>query len=95
MSAEFRHEPDSHRYTLKVDGELVSVLEYLDHGSGLVFHHTVTVPKFRGQGHAARLVEYAVDDVEAHDRGRILPSCWYVAEWFHEHPERSDLLAAR
>lgn len=95
MVSEFAHEPDAHRYTLRIDGQLVSVVEYLDHGSGVVFHHTVTVPRYRGRGHAAELVEFAVNDVEKHDRGRILPSCWYVAEWFADHPERSALLAAR
>ena len=94
MSTEFIHEPDAHRYTMRVDGELVSVLEYQDHGAGTVMHHTVTIPQFRGKGYAAELVEYAVNDVEARGRGPIMPSCWYVAEWFDRHPERSDLLAA-
>jgi uncharacterized protein len=78
-----------------VDGELVSVLEYLDHGTGTVMHHTVTIPKSRGNGYAAQLVEYAVNDVESRGRGPITPSCWYVSDWFDRHPERSELLAAR
>ena len=53
MATEFTHEPDAHRYTMHVDGEVVSVLEYLDHGAGTVLHHTVTVPKHRGHGYAA------------------------------------------
>lgn len=95
MSTEFIHEPDAHRYTMRVDGELVSVLEYQDHGAGTVMHHTVTIPQFRGKGYAAELVEYAVNDVEARGRGPIMPTCWYVAEWFDRHPERRALLAAR
>jgi predicted GNAT family acetyltransferase len=95
MTTEFHHEPDAHRYTMLVDGELVSVAEYLDHGAGVVFHHTVTVPRHRGRGYAGVLVEFAMNDVEARGAGPVRPTCWYVAEWFDRHPERADLLAAR
>jgi len=95
MSTEFSYEPDAHRYTMRVDDDVVSVLEYRDHGAGTVMHHTVTIPKYRGKGYAADLVEYAVNDVESHGRGPVTPTCWYVAEWFDRHPERSALLAAR
>jgi uncharacterized protein len=94
MSTEFRHDADARRYTMTVGGELVSVLEYLDHGPSVVMHHTVTVPKHRGRGFAAKLVEHAVDDVAASGR-TITPTCWFVAEWFDRHPERADLLAGR
>lgn len=90
----FTHEPDAHRYTMTVDGRLASVLEYRDQGVGTVFHHTVTVPTFRGRGFAAELVAYAVDDVEARAAGPIIPTCWYVAEWFDRHPERASMRAA-
>lgn len=94
MATEFAHEPDAHRYTMRVDGDLVSALEYQDHGAGTVMHHTVTIPKHRGHGYAGQLVEFAVNDVESHGRGPITPSCWYVSDWFDRHPERSALLAA-
>jgi predicted GNAT family acetyltransferase len=89
---EIAHEPDAHRYVMRRGGELVSVLEYRDHGAGTVMHHTVTVPKYRGQGYAGELVDFAVRDVESRGAGPIIPSCWYVAEWFTEHPERRALL---
>ncbi len=88
------HDPAAHRYTMLVGGQPASFLEYRDHGSSLVFHHTVTVPRFRGHGYAAQLVEHAVDDVEATGRGPITATCWFVAEWFDLHPERAGLLAA-
>lgn len=93
MSTEIRHEPDAHRYTLRVDGALASVLEYRENGSGIAFPHTVTVPAQRGKGYADQLVSFAIDDVEATGRGPVTPSCWYVAEWFDRHPERAGLLA--
>lgn len=90
---EFTHEPDAHRYVLRRGGELVSVLEYRDQGVGTVMHHTVTVPRFRGHGYAGELVEFAVNDVEARGAGPIIPTCWYVGDWFAAHPERRSLLA--
>jgi predicted GNAT family acetyltransferase len=93
MATEFRHEPDAHRYTMLVDGRLVSVAEYLDHGASIVFHHTVTVPQYRGRGYAGELIGFAMDDVEKNERGTVTPTCWYVAEWFDRHPERAGLLA--
>lgn len=92
MAIEMAHEPDAHRYTLRRGGAIVSVLEYRDQGADVVFHHTVTVPNERGHGYAARLVEFAVDDVERSGR-RIVPTCWYVADWFDAHPERAGLRA--
>lgn len=93
MVIQLAHEPDAHRYTLRRDGALVSALEYLDHGRTVVFHSTVTVPRERGHGYAAQLVEFAVDDVERSGR-RITPTCWYVADWFDAHPERAGVRAS-
>ncbi|QEO09945.1 GNAT family N-acetyltransferase [Protaetiibacter larvae] len=92
MAIELAHEPDAHRYTLRRDGSLVSVLEYRDQGASVVFHHTVTVPNQRGHGYAGQLVGFAVADVERSGR-TIIPSCWYVAEWFDAHPEKAALRA--
>lgn len=92
MAVELAHEPDAHRYTLRRNGAIVSVLEYRDQGASVAFHRTVTVPHQRGHGYAAQLVEFAVDDVAKTGR-TISPTCWYVAEWFDAHPERAELLA--
>jgi predicted GNAT family acetyltransferase len=94
MATEFTHEPDAHRYTMHVDGDLVSVAEYLDHGNRLVMNHTVTIPRFRGKGYADQVVTFAVDDIERRGAGPISPTCWYVSDWFGRHPERASLLAA-
>lgn len=78
-----------------VDGVLASVAEYRDHGIGIVFHHTVTIPRFRGRGFADQIVAFAIDDVQKNGRGPVTATCWYVAEWFDRHPERAELLATR
>lgn len=89
----FTHEADSRRYTLRIDGELVSVLDYANNGDRVSFTRTYTNPARRGQGLAARVTEFAVDDVEAQGGKRIVPMCWFVAQWFDEHPERAGILA--
>lgn len=92
MATELTHEPDTSRYVLRKDGAIVSVLQYRDQGPTTVFHSTVTVPHERGHGYAAQLVEFAVDDVATTGR-KITPTCWFVAQWFDEHPERAELRA--
>lgn len=94
MTHKLLHEADAHRYTLRIDGELVSVVDYAENGDGVSFTRTYTNPAYRGKGHAAEVTEFAVNDVEAKGGRTIVPMCWYVAEWFDEHPERAGLLAS-
>ena len=93
MDHEFRHEADQNRYAMYVGGELVSVLDHRENGDAIAFPHTYTVPKHRGHGYAAELVDFAVADVEANSTKRIVPMCWFVGKWFDEHPEKADLLS--
>src|SRR4030081_2813269 len=95
MAKEFTHEPDANRYAVHVDGELAGVLDYSVLGSAISMRRAYTAPHFRGHGLAAELVAFGVDDVEANTGYRIVPMCWYVAEWFEKHPERSDRLSRR
>lgn len=91
-TSDLRHEPDAHRYAMYVDGELVSVADYAEQGSAISFHHTFTNPRFRNLGFGAKVVEFAIDDVERRSDKRVLPMCWFVQEWFDRHPERVGLL---
>jgi len=86
------HEPDAKRYTLTIDGHLAALADYAVNGNSISFHHTFTQPHLRGNGYAGEVVEFAVDDVEANTTYRIVPMCWYVGQWFDEHPERAGLL---
>jgi predicted GNAT family acetyltransferase len=91
-ATELVHDVEQRRYLLKVDGRIASALDYADDGSVVSMTRAFTNPPFRRQGLAAVLVEHAVDDVASRGR-RIVPMCWYVAEWFEAHPERAALLA--
>lgn len=85
-------ETDASRYTLMRDGVLVSVLDYRDDGRTLALTRAFTVPSFRGHGHAARVVEGAVADIESRGDRKVETVCWYVADWFAAHPEHAYLL---
>lgn len=67
-------------------------VDYAENDSSVSFTHTFTSPALRGRGHAANVVAFAVDDVERAGAQRIVPACWYVANWFAAHPERAGLL---
>lgn len=93
MAHELAHEPDARRYTLRIDGQLVCVLDYSVNGGAISFTRTFTQPTHRGRGLAAELVAFAVDDVESTTEFHIVPMCWYVADWFEAHPDRAALLS--
>ena len=88
-------EKDASRYTLTRDGELLSVLDYRDDGSTIALTRAFTIPTFRGHGHAARVVEGAVADIVERGDRKVDAVCWYVADWFQEHPEHEGLLRRR
>ncbi|WP_223171829.1 GNAT family N-acetyltransferase [Microbacterium sp. NIBRBAC000506063] len=86
-------ESDAARYTLTRDGELLSVLDYRDDGRTVALTRAFTIPTHRGHGHAARVVQGAVEEIAAQGDRRVRPVCWYVADWFDAHPEHAGLLS--
>jgi uncharacterized protein len=92
MSTTIDHEPDAQRYVLRIDGSVIAVADYAINAGQISFTHTFTNPLQRGKGYAARVVEFAIDDVETTTKLRVVPMCWFVADWFEAHPERSGLL---
>ena len=95
MTKDFAHEPELRRYVVRLDGKVASVLDYRELGDTVAFVRTFTNPPYRGSGLAAELVRFAVDDVEQRTQRRIVPSCWYVEQWFDRHPDRRGLLDPR
>ena len=87
---EARDNAERRRYEL-VDGEaVVAVADYRDRGDVRVLPHVETDPAHRNQGHAGRVVEFALTDIRA--RGmRVLPLCPFAADYVAAHPEHRDL----
>ncbi|RBO87699.1 GCN5-related N-acetyltransferase, partial [Micrococcus sp. KT16] len=73
--------------------------DFRDNGAAVSLNRAFTIPVHRGRGHAAALTAGAVEDIATNGGPaggrRIVPMCWYVAQWFDEHPEKSALLAPR
>ena len=91
MAIETRHEPSRNRYELYEDGQLVSIAEYRVQGDQVVFHHTETIPARQGNGLAEQLVRVALDD-QAPSGRRVVPACWFVAEFIDLNPEYRPLI---
>ena len=85
---------DAHsRYELRIDGELVGIADYVVRGDVVVIPHTEIERGRRGNGLGAVLVRGALDDLRAQGR-RVVPRCWYVAEFIEQNASYADLVAA-
>ena len=93
VEPEIRNNADKSRYELMLGADVVGVADYRQEGDTLVFPHTQVNASLRGRGMGARLVQAALDDARARGH-RVVPRCWYVAEFIDANPEYQDLLVA-
>lgn len=93
MQTEVRNNVERSRYELVMGDEIVGIADYRKQGGVLVFPHTEIKSSLRGRGMGARLVQGALDDARSQGQ-RVLPHCWYVAEFIETNPEYQDLVAA-
>lgn len=93
MATEVHNNADRSRYEVFLDGRLAGIADYEVRGDVVVFPHTAIAPELQGQGLGTVLVQGALDDVRSSGR-RVVPLCWYVAQFVDEHPEYGDLVAA-
>jgi predicted GNAT family acetyltransferase len=92
MPTEVRRNDERQRYELLLDGRVVGIADFHGDGDTLTFPHTVIDDDLRGKGLGAELVRHALDDVRARGK-RVVPRCWYVAQFIDENPGYADLLA--
>ena len=81
------------RYEIVVDGQVAGVADYRESGTTVVSPHTEIAASMRGRRLAAKLVRAALDDVRDTNRS-VIPRCWFVAQFIHDHPEYHDLHSA-
>ncbi|MBV9950479.1 MAG: N-acetyltransferase [Acidimicrobiia bacterium] len=87
-----RRDEERCRYELVEDGVVVGHAAFRGLNGVVVMPHTEIDPRRRGTGLGAKLVQGALDDLR--QRGsKVVPSCWYVAEFIDGHPDYADLLA--
>lgn len=90
ISAPVLHDADRHQFTLSCSSD-TATLQYNVVRPGLVdFQSTWVPPSHRGRGTGARLVRHALDWARA-EGYRVIPSCWFVGEFFARQPEYRDL----
>lgn len=84
------HNEAAERFEAKLDGQL-AVAEYQQQGNTLYFTHTEVPIRFRGQGIADKLAQYALDYASAHHL-TVVPLCSFMATYIRRHPEYQTLL---
>jgi predicted GNAT family acetyltransferase len=87
-----RRNDERHRYELVDGDEVVGIADFREDSGVIVFPHTEIASDRRGQGLGEVLVRAALDDVRT-GGGRIIPACWFVAEFVRSNPDYEDLLA--
>ena len=80
MPIEITHDEADQRFEIYVDSELAGYSEYLESNRTRTFHHTVTLPPFRGRGLAAALTEHALDATSMQGLA-VVPACWFVRDF--------------
>ena len=92
--AEITKNTDKGRYEITADGELAGFADYRVAEMGNVaLTHTEVDDKFRGQGLAGQLVQFALDDIRR-EGYQVIPECPYVKDWIAEHGDYADLVAS-
>ena len=81
-----------HRFEIEVDGKVAGSMTYRPRGEALELVHTEVGPEYQGQGLAARLTRFALDQARAAGQ-KVIPSCAYVAAYLQRHPQDQDLVA--
>lgn len=86
------HNQDKARYEATVDGEPAGFVEYQLTDQIIVMSHTEVDPAFEGQGVGSALARFALDDVRAEGKRRVLPTCPFIKGWIQKHPEFATLV---
>ena len=81
---------DLSRYEGRVNGELVTVVNFVRRGDVLDITHTRTRMQWRGRGLADKLTTAALADIRA-EGWRVHPTCAYTISFLDQHPEYADL----
>jgi len=93
MPISIRDDPALSRYELVEGDDVIGELTYRLHDGRIALLHLGVDAERRGEGHAARLATFALDD--ARTRGlAVLPYCPYVHAFIQRHQAAyADLVA--
>ncbi len=85
------HNDAAQRFEMRIEGKLARADYRLQDGVMHIFHTEVPV-EFEGRGHAARVVQAAMEHARAHGL-KVRPACSYVRAYMARHPQYEDLRA--
>jgi predicted GNAT family acetyltransferase len=80
------------RYEIKDNGRVVGTADYRVENDLVVLPHTEVDPARQGAGLGAELIQNALDAIRQSGK-RVVPQCWYVAQFIDKHPDYQDLVA--
>jgi len=83
---------DLSRYEGRIEGELITVVNYVRRENVLDITHTRTRIRWRGRGMAGKVTAAALEDIRAQG-WRVHPICPYTVSFLDNHPEYSDVQA--
>ena len=92
METKVVHEPDQHRYAILIGDEEVGDLKYRKTPSEIHMVSTHVNPVHQGKNLAAILTKFALDDVRAEGKHKVVPVCSYTVRYMEKHPDTHDLL---
>jgi uncharacterized protein len=84
---------DLSRYEGRVNGEIVTVINFGRRGDVLDITHTRTRMRWRGRGFAGKVTIAALEDIRTNG-WRVHPICSYTVSFLDSHPEYIDLRLA-
>ena len=79
------------RFELLRNGEVISFATYSEQAGAIVVPHVETRPEWRGNGHAAELMEGILAIIRADGR-KITPLCPFAAAHIRDNQHHHDLL---
>ena len=86
------HDPDRTRYAASIDGEPAGFAEYLLTDELIVFTHTEVDPRFEGRGVGSAIAAFALAEVRAEGRRKVMPLCPFIKGWIGRHREYVPLV---
>ena len=85
-----RENTERSRYELVDGDDVIAVADFRDRDGVRILPHVETDPAHENQGHAGRVVEFALDDIRAKGL-RVVAACPFAAAYVRDHPEHQDL----
>ena len=85
--------PEAHVFEIVYEGQ-VALVAYRKREGTITYTHTEVPEALEGHGIAGKLAKHALDYARANGL-KVVPQCWYVAQYIQQHPEFADLLEQR